>query len=150
MPVVDSCSFEIPPPMDKYSLLDAIPPWNIVSNHQHQPVEYEIVESSTQCGKPKLVDSSGYSYTIKRKYNNSDAIWRCTMCNKTTLCLATTRQHEMVFTPGPHKHCHQPLVGIGIAAKVSREVKKKAMHNYFQLPGAIVEQVTFSFIAFKQ
>ena len=55
----------------------------------------------------------------------------------------------MVFTPGPHEHYQQPLVGVGVAAKVSREVKK-AMHNYFQLAGVIVEQVPFSFIAFKQ
>ena len=59
-----------------------------------------------------------------------------------------TKRH--VWQPQDNMKWSSPLVAIGIAVKVSRDVKKKAMHNYFQPAGAIIEQVTFNFIAFKQ
>ena len=105
-----------------------------------QLVQYEIVESSTQRGRKKLVDGSGYSYTVKRRYSEENAFWMCTVRNKTTSCLATVRQHGMVFTTGP-THCHQPIVGTDTAAKITRDVKEKAMNNYYQPAGMIVEQV---------
>ena len=58
-----------------------------------------------------------------------------------TSCLATVRQRGMVFTPGPHMHCHRPIVGVYTAAKVTRDIKKKAMNDYYQPAGMIVEQV---------
>ena len=47
----------------------------------------------------------------------------------------------MVFITGPHMHCHQPIVGTYTAAKITRDVKEKAMNNYYQPAGMIVEQV---------
>ena len=99
------------------------------------------MESSTQRGRKKLVDSSSYSYTVKRRYSEEDALWRCSVQNKTTSCLATVRQYGMVFTTGPHMHSHQPIVGINTDAKITRDVKEKVMRNYYQLAGMIVEQV---------
>ena len=134
-------SFEIPPNISEDSMENAIPPDNIVPNYQLHPVKFEIVTSSSQRGKQKLVDSRGFSYyTVKRKCKNGNVFWRCTVRNKTTSCLATVRQQQTVFILGPHDHCHQPVPGVGIAAKITREVKAKAMENYFQSAGAIVEQ----------
>ena len=91
-----------------------------------------------------LVGSLGYTYTVKRRYDDENALWRCSVRNKTTSCLATIKQRGMEYTPGPHIHCHQPLLEADIAAKVTRDVKEKAVQNYFQPAGVIVEQVTFS------
>ena len=140
----DFGSFEIPANMDEESMEDAIPASNIIPDDQPQPVRFEVVESSTQRGKWKLVDSSGFTYTLKRRYNDENAVWRCSVRNKTTSCSAIIRQRRMVYTPGLHMHCHQPLVGADIAVKVVRDVKEKAMQNYFQPAGVIVEQVSFS------
>ncbi len=134
-------SFEIPPNISEDSMDYAIPPDNIVPNNQLHPVEFEIVTSSSQRGKQKLVDSTGFSYTVKRKCKNGNVSWRCTVRNRTTSCLATVRQQQTAFILGPHEHCHQPVPGVGIAAKITREVKAKAMENYLQSAGAIVEQV---------
>lgn len=51
-------SFEIPPSMDEDSMENAILPNNIVPDDQPQPVEFEMIESSTQRGKQKLVNTS--------------------------------------------------------------------------------------------
>lgn len=139
-------SFEIPVSMDEESMEDAIP-GNVVTDEQQQPVRFEIIESASQRGKRKLVESSGYTYTVKRRYDEENAVWRCSCRNKTTSCSATIRQRGAVYTPGPHVHCHQPLVGAGIAAKVVKDVKDKAMQNYFQPAGAIVDQVTFTVVS---
>lgn len=133
--------FEIPDSMEEDSVNGNVPGSVISDEQADQPVQYEIVESSTQCGRKKLVDSSGYSYTVKRRYSEENAFWRCSVRNKTTSCLVTVRQHGMVFTTGPHMHCHQPIVGTDTAAKITRDVKEKAMNDYYQPAGMIVEQV---------
>ena len=127
--------------MEEDSVNDNVPGSLIADEQTDQPVQYEIVESSTQLGRKKLVDSSGYSYAVKHRYSEEDALWRCSVQNKTTSCLATVRQYGMVFTPGPHMHSHQPIVGIDTAAKMTRDVKEKAMKNYYQPAEMIVEQL---------
>ena len=126
--------------MDEDSIEDGLP-GPVIADDQPLPVQYEVVESSTQRGNKKLVDSSGHSYTVKRRYSDDHAFWRCSVRNKMTSCLATVRQRGMVFTPGPHMHCHQPIVGVDTAAKITRDIKEKAMNDYYQPAGMIVEQV---------
>ena len=58
--------------MDEDSV-DEAAPGPVIADGQTQPVQYEIVESSTHCGKMKLVDSSGYSYTVKWRYSEDNA-----------------------------------------------------------------------------
>lgn len=110
--------FEIPPSVHEESIRDGAPN-NIVPEEIPHVIEYEKIESSTQRGKCKLVDNIGHSYTVKRKYGEDNIIWRCTVRNKTTNCLATVRQHGTAFTPGVQNHSHQPFNGIGTAAKVT-------------------------------
>ena len=121
-------TFEIPDRMDEDSIEDGLP-GPVIADDQPLPVRYEVVESSTQRGNKKLVDSSGHSYTVKRRYSDDHAFWRCSVRNKMTSCLATVRQRGMVFTPGPHMHCHQPIVGVDTAAKITRDIKEKAMNE---------------------
>ena len=113
----------------------------IESDCQNKAVEYQIVESSTQRGGRKLVDNLGYSYTIKRRYDNGNAVWRCCIRNKACSCLATIRQRGSDFIPGPQKHCHQPVVGSLAAARITSSVKEKAMKDFYQPAGMIVQDV---------
>ena len=112
----DFGSFEDPPYVEEESMEDAIPRNMAVDEHA-PPIEYERIESS-QRGHMKLVDSIGYSYSVKRKYGEDNIVWRCTVHNKTTSCLATVRQHGTTYTSGLQIHSHQPLPGIGTPAKV--------------------------------
>ena len=121
-------TFEIPDRMDEDSIEDGLP-GPVIADDQPLPVRYEVVESSTQRGNKKLVDSSGHSYTVKRRYSDDHAFWRCSVRNKMTSCLATVRQRGMVFTPGLHMHCYQPIVGVDTAAKITRDIKEKAMNE---------------------
>ena len=127
--------------MEEDSVNDNVPCSGIADEQTDQLVQYEIVESSTQRGRKKLVNSSGYSYPVKWRYSEDNAFWRCSVRNKSTSCLATVRQHGMVFTTCSHMHCHQPIVGTYTAAKITRDVKEKTMNNYYQPAGMIVEQV---------
>lgn len=111
-------SFEIPPTIQEDSIPDAVPR-NIAPEEFPCVIEYQTIECSSQRRKSKLVDNIGYSYTVKRKYGEDNIVWRCTVRNKTTTCLATVRQHGTTYTPGVQKHCHQPSAGAGTAAKVS-------------------------------
>ena len=60
--------------MEEDSVNDNVPGSLIADEQTDQPVQYEIVESSTQRGRRKLVDSSGYSYAVKRRYSEEDAL----------------------------------------------------------------------------
>ena len=111
-------SFEIPPSLHEESMEDALPD-NIAPEEFPHVIEYQTIESSSQRGNCKLVDNIGYSYTAKRKYDEGNIVWRCTVRNKTTTCLATVRQHGTTYTPGLQKHSHQPSAGTGTAAKLN-------------------------------
>ncbi|XP_028408197.1 uncharacterized protein LOC114530772 [Dendronephthya gigantea] len=136
----DFGSYEIPPTVQEESIRDGAP-GNIVPEDTIRVIEYEKIESSTQRGKCKLVDNLGHSYTVKRKYGEDNIVWRCTVRNKTTNCLATVRQHGTDFSPGVQVHSHQPSSGIGTAAKIISEVKAKAMEDFFRSAGAIADEV---------
>ena len=56
---------EIPDPLEEDSVNDNVPGSVIADEQTDQPVQYDIVESSTQRGRKKLADSSGYSYTVR-------------------------------------------------------------------------------------
>ena len=133
-------SFEIPDPMEEDSMEEDLP-GVIVPDFQPQAVEYQVVESSTQRGRKKLVDSLGHSYTVKRRYDDENAVWRCCIRNKTTSCLATVRQRGTDFIPGPQTHCHQPAVGSLAAVRITSSVKEKAMKDFYQPAGMIVQEV---------
>jgi hypothetical protein len=117
----DFGNFEIPPSVQEESITDGVPN-NVVPETIPHIIEYEKIESSTQRGKCKLVDNIGHSYTVKRRYGEDDIVWRCTVRNKTTNCLATIRQRGTAFTPGVQSHSHQPCDGIGTAAKVKKNM----------------------------
>ena len=85
-------------------------------------VSYTILEKGTERGKPLLVESRGYSYSVKRQYKKSTE-WRCTVRNSKVKCGATVKQlDKTTFQCGPIPHCHQCLPELLPCAKVKEQV----------------------------
>ena len=104
-------------------------------------VTYEIVENSSKRGWPKLIDSQGYSYTLQRR-RGIVTDWQCSVRPKVNPCRATVRQRGDQFQSGIHAHNHQAQVGALTAAKITAQVKAKAVEDVFKPAPAIVDEVT--------
>ena len=59
-------------------------------------VTYEIVENSSKRGRPKMIDSQGYSYTLQRR-RGLVTDWQCSIRPKVNPCRATVRQRGDQF-----------------------------------------------------
>ena len=70
-------------------------------------VSYTILEKGTELGKPLLVESRGYSYSVKRRYKKSTE-WRCTVRNSKVKCGATMKQLDKTTFQCGHSP-HSPL-----------------------------------------
>ena len=104
-------------------------------------VTYEIVENSSKRGRPKLIDSQGYSYTLQRRRVLVND-WQCSIRPKVNPCRATFRQRGDQFQCGNRVHNHQAQVGALTAAKFTALVKVKAAEDIFKPAPAIVDEVT--------
>ena len=102
--------------------------------------EYQVIENATSRGKPKLIDSLGYSYTLGRPCKNS-VKWRCAVRNSKTSCSASVTQCGETFTRGPHRHNHSSDPGAAPNARIRREVKAQAAQEIFEPALNIVESV---------
>lgn len=103
-------------------------------------IAYEKVSSSSQRGQHKLVDSLGYTYTLKRK-TNIGLHWRCSVRNKNTNCGATVKETAENYVRSHIPHCHPPESCPAIKSKVSALVKKKAVEDVFRSAADIVDEV---------
>ena len=65
----------VDPDLGESSIAD--PPAAESPMHQSFAVTFEVINDSTTKGKPKLIDSRGYSYGIKRRRANATD-WVCT------------------------------------------------------------------------
>ena len=70
------------PDLDESSIAD--PPAAESPVHQSFAVTFEVINDCTTKGKPKLIDSRGYSYGIKRRRANATD-WVCTRRPKVSL-----------------------------------------------------------------
>ena len=70
-------------------------------------VTYEIVENSSKRGRPKLIDSQGYSYTLQRR-RGLVTDWQCSFRPKVNPCRATVRQRGDQFQCDNHVHMQPP------------------------------------------
>ncbi|PFX12601.1 hypothetical protein AWC38_SpisGene23408 [Stylophora pistillata] len=91
-------------------------------------VTYEIVESSSKRGRPKLIDSQGYSYTLQRR-RGLVTDWQCSIHRKVNPCRDTLRQRGDQFQCGNQVHNHQAQVGVFKAAKIAAQVEAKAVED---------------------
>ena len=86
------------------------------------PVTYTVLQKASQRGKPLLVESTGYSYTIKRQ-NKTSTEWRCSVRNKAVKCGATIKQTNVsTFLKGPIEHCHEYIPELLTTTKVKAKV----------------------------
>uniref|UniRef100_K1QHJ6 FLYWCH-type domain-containing protein n=1 Tax=Magallana gigas TaxID=29159 RepID=K1QHJ6_MAGGI len=114
--------------MQDESLHDATIP---VDDAEDIMVEYYMVDSGTERGKRKLVDSTGFSYTVK-KQKNDHVLWRCTKWSKTINCPATIIQDGDDYRPGQKQHIHAGDPGSHIALRIKAEVKQQAKDAKFE------------------
>ena len=66
---------------------------------ENKQIEYEIVRTGSQRGKPTLIDCRGYSFTIKVMEKNVIR-WTCTTRSMPNNCKATVSQTGNTFIPG--------------------------------------------------
>ena len=105
-----------------------------------RPTTYEIIEKGTQLGKPKLVSSAGFGYTMKKGGKKGGTAWRCSVRTKKLTCHATVIQMGDTFTRGPREHCHPCDPGLLINTKLKARVKADALGNIFVGAGALTEK----------
>ena len=113
-------------------------------------VTHEIVEKSSKRGRPKLIDSQGYSYILQRR-RGLVTDWQCSIRPKVNPCRATVRQRGDQFQCGNHVHNHQAQVGVLTAAKITALVKVKAVEDIFKPAApAMVDEVTNTIVHFEK
>jgi len=84
------------------------------------------VGASSKRGKPKLVDTCGYFYTLK--YEGSDfTTWTCSVRNKNVSCRAGVLQYGDDFWRNSTDYTHPPVPGTDVAHRVSAKVKAAAV-----------------------
>ena len=94
-----------------------------------------MIEGGTQRSNKLLVDSNGYSYTMKsHKHSRSGRItWRCTLRGNNLTCTVTVLQVEDVFTPDYNTHIHPAEPGLDINV-LSRDLHASIHHfNYVDI-----------------
>ena len=74
---IDAQPYDIPDQNGEDSLKESL----AISTTAEAPVTFEVLQESTQRGKTKLVDSLGYSYTVKVN------LWCNIKCK--TICIIT-------------------------------------------------------------
>lgn len=100
--------------------------------------EFQIIDESSQRGKPKLIDNLGYSYHQTRVGKKVTA-WRCVVRNAKVICGATVQQKGDIFTRGPQPHNHAGNPSAASTARIQKEVKQHATEGLFDPSLNIVE-----------
>ncbi|XP_070531580.1 uncharacterized protein [Ptychodera flava] len=112
-------------------------------------IQYKIIEGSTVRRRMKLVDSRGYTYTVKRNTRKGTQ-WHCPKRNKQVYCLASVFQSGDSYKRGVHDHLHPPEPGQDLVATIVSRIKDKAVNNLFDPAGEIVEDILQNQISVDQ
>ncbi|XP_014677597.1 PREDICTED: nucleolin 1-like isoform X2 [Priapulus caudatus] len=64
------------------------------------PVQYEVIDSASTRGRPKLADDRGFTYTSYRR-SDVTTTWRCRVRNNHAMCLARVKQNNDRFLMPP-------------------------------------------------
>ena len=72
----------VDPAADESSILEPLPA-PVENTNSSFAVTFQILEDCTTKGKPKLIDSRGYCYNVKRRRGNATD-WQCTVRPKVT------------------------------------------------------------------
>jgi hypothetical protein len=74
-------SYQIPVVHEESTLVEPLP----IAITENESVTFSIINASTERGSSTLIDSRGYSYTIKRKTSVATS-WRCSIRNAKINC----------------------------------------------------------------
>lgn len=107
-------------------------------------ITYSIVEEGTKRGRNLLLDSHGFSYSVKvdKRCKGSKITWRCTSRGKIGPCQAKVTQDGDIYVPSLHSHNHPAKPGREQFLKTSAEVKKRGKNELFRSALTIVEVMT--------
>ncbi|XP_038076735.1 uncharacterized protein LOC119744726 isoform X1 [Patiria miniata] len=109
-------------------------------SEEAQAAGYRFLQSSSQRCRPRLVDSQGFMYNVKRVRKKA-VDWQCTVRSKKMRCPVFLKECDGVITPGPHQHTHAPEPGALVKSVVKAAIKAKAIENFNQPTKEIVSQV---------
>ena len=112
---------------------DAPLPEYTIANHE---TTYEIFPAGSQKGNPKLIDSLGFSYTVKKGSRKIGNTWRCSKRN----CPARVIEVNDTFTQGPREHIHACDLGAAVNAKLKSRIKARAKTDLFTPAGTLVHE----------
>ncbi|XP_041353136.1 uncharacterized protein LOC121371368 [Gigantopelta aegis] len=108
-----------------------------------QEMAFRIIEKGTQRGKPLLVDSRGYTYTIQDGRKAPALVyWWCSVRSSNNRCRATVAQRNDTFQIGRHQHNHQLTVGLFTKKNIAmrlREVSREG--DFYRSSHSMAEQI---------
>ena len=137
----DLDDLDLPPVVIPDAMSEDDLPAPIPDQHDVTPdPDFQILDDTTQRGKPKLIDNLGYTYTLAREGKTVTA-WRCAVRNSKTTCSATVQQRGEQFTRGPQPHNHSGQPGAAANARIQREIKAQATAEIFEPALNLVETV---------
>ncbi|XP_068219805.1 uncharacterized protein [Palaemon carinicauda] len=106
----------------------------------NKPVSYQVVDGGTQRSKRMLIDSNGYTYTVKRHKGNH-TYWCCALRTKYKRCRATVSQTGDDFKVGGLDHCHDVKQGNVASRILSHKIKQEACKDFSAPASTIVDKV---------
>ena len=109
---------------------------------------FRIIQSSSVRSRPRLIDSQGFTYNVKRR-RGKITDWQCTIRNKTVRCMASFTESNGKLTPGSHSHVHAPEPGAGIKTIVTAKIRAQALANLFKPTSEIVDEVLMQEVSEK-
>ncbi|XP_033626824.1 uncharacterized protein LOC117289694 [Asterias rubens] len=109
---------------------------------------FRILQAATHLSRPRLIDSQGFTYNIKRARRNT-VEWQCTIRGRKMCCLASYKEIDGRFTAGPHAHLHTAKPGVCYKTKVAAKIRAKALSDLFQPTSEIVNEVLLQEVAEK-
>lgn len=125
------------------------------SSSESKPLTFEVIDSASQRGLPKLMDSMGYGYTLRRtsKVNARSKrakgkgqfirrYWRCAVRGKQFSCsAAVTQDGDDIFIRNDHEHGHLPKPDSITQVKLKKQIKMMAKQNSVDTSPALVNSV---------
>ena len=102
---------------------------------------FQIVERATTRGTPKLLDSMGYTYTVRKREANSTA-WQCAVSTEGFRCPAAVTQWndgDFTFSRRTHNHCSS--VAALIVARIESRVRDEAVADTSKAASESVKKV---------
>ncbi|XP_050397150.1 uncharacterized protein LOC126815510 isoform X2 [Patella vulgata] len=107
--------------------------------YKDEDIEYTIIEMGTQQGRPMLVDSIGYCYTMRKK-TDLCVRWWCSLRNRHGRCPGSVAQRGESFKRGSIKHTHDPKPGLLTAKLVVAEARAQANNDFVTPISEVVER----------